>query len=289
MIEGPGAFTIRIPTGYTLDARTQSGPLRRWTRSPADPVVELDSTPTEEGAIMGQLVDHLVVSDIEGRRSAFHQPTKDRTQVRRFGGGDDQLNCFVNYPGREDPNGARVQAGLAICDSLLFTPHILTNDPDVLRPANETRIRLDFPTLASAELEINLPARYIERERRNYAARYFSRGMSLGSFPEIILAGLSTASTCDSFSSDAHAPTEDGVTICEDEFAADVVVSTPAGATEVAECRVHLPKRDISTKTVPAEQPLLSSEVMERRQTDAVAICKSMKVRNYQKLGNPTK
>jgi len=288
-IEGPGAFTITIPSGYALDARTQSASLRRWTRSREDPVIELDSTPTEEGAIMGQLIDRLPLSDVEGRKSAFHQPTGDNTQVRRFGGGDEQLNCFVNYPGREDKNGARVQAGLAICNSLVFTPHSLTNDPDVLHPTNGTRIRLDFPSRASAELEVKLPPRFIERERSNYTARYFSHGMSLGYLPEIVLAGRSSASTCDALSADARGPSKDDVTICEEEMAVDVLVSARAGATEVAECWVHLPKRDTSTKAEPAEQPLISASVMERREMDATAICKSLKVHDYQKIGNPAK
>ena len=289
IIDGPGPFTIRVPAGYALDPITSSGLVRRWTRPGSDPTIELDASPSEEGEIYRRGVFDEPLPAFPGSHSSvFRELANGQTQVVRFGRGDDQLNCYITYPGREDPYGARVKSGQSICDSMVFTPHDLTDYPDVLHPAITTIVRLDFPSRASAQVRITFPKRYIEHPSSTETGKNFWHGVSVGHLPAIVLAGRSKASTCASIPSTSRGPIRDGILICEDEMEVVIFGSTRAGAGETAECRVHLPKRDTRRSGLLTDARLLSAATMEEREKDAISICASIKVLDYQNIGEST-
>jgi hypothetical protein len=279
-LDGPGAFAITIPTGYTMDPMTTTGPIRRWTRGPNDPTIELDATAWKEhsscvrkstdksvGVLGG--VDHIVLCN-----------NGTGVYISDFEEGDDPLDCYVTYPREESLGSVRAHEGAAICESVVVDHHRLTAAPHVLRAHATKRVRLDVPSGGFANVELLIPARYNEKRFNQVLFEHASGG----SLPAIFLFARPGLTTCESFpATKSNIEVPEGIGICDDGTTMYVFSSVQITAEKNAQCQVVLPMK---FATAGSQESALPKDVMSQRVQDAVAICKSMKLIDYQKPDN---
>lgn len=283
-IDGPGPFEISVPQGYSSAPAPASDPVHRWLRGTGDPVIELDTAPSDVlptcarsrsdqslGDELGTLKDVSVCRQIDGT-----------VYVRRITLGDDPVSCFVLFKGTEEMNGENVKSGIAICESLHVDQHSLSRDLRAFSPRVGDHLRVDFPSGASAFIDIQIPSRYVGERRPN---DIFIRHRTSTWLPTI---GIMTKPTvCDDGTQISKIAIEDGTEIitCDLQKVGTLLVMrhVTAGSDESVECFITIDTVDRNGGGTPIALP---REVVERRTEDAAQICKSMKVSDYQKLGN---
>jgi len=288
-IDGPGPFTITIPTGYTMDPTTASGAIRRWTRAPDDPTIELDATAFDHDL---SCVRKSTDESLGSFGSADHTVLCNNgtgVYVSHFERGDDPLDCYVTYPRKESPDSVRAQEGAAICASVVVDHHRLTAAPHVLRADTTKRVRLDVPSAGFANVELHVPSRYKMKGDDLVFFQHAPVGASASSLPVIFLGVQPTPMTCESFpATKSNIIVPDGIGICDDGMSMYVFSSILVTTGQNAQCYVMLPTR-YTTENVPiSQEPPIPPDVMSSRIQDAVTICKSMKIIDYQKIGNRT-
>ena len=280
-IDGPGSFAITIPPGYTMDPSTATGPIRRWTRS-ADPTIELDSTALAEHSGCIRTATDEAIGALGNADHTVLCNHGTGVYVSHFEHGDDPLDCYVTYPQKESLRSVRVLEGAAICESVVVDHHRLIAASQVLHADTTKRVRLDVPSGGFASVELLVPSRYLEKR----GDRVLFEHASGGSLPAIFLFVRPGLTTCEGFpATKSNIVMPEGTGICDDGKTMYVFSSIQVTAEQNAQCQVVLP---MQYAAVGSQESALPQDVMSQRIQDAAAICKSLKVIEYQKTDNRT-
>lgn len=288
-IDGVGTFDLLLPEGYATVSAHSTGSPQQWSRGRGEPTVELDPTPSSTLPTCGRSRSDKISADELGAQKdiSICRQSDGGIYVRRMTRGDDPLSCFVTFRANEEAEGEAVKAGVAICDSLHVNEHVRTLDPTVFSPSVGVHERIDFHSGATAFADLKIPAGYvIGRSPHEISIRHRVNS----TLPSITI--MEQRTVCDAGTLVSKTALEDGseIVVCDlRTFGAMLVLrAIEVRDGEYVECSIAIYTTDDSMAYAQLHKPL-PPDVVEQRQTDAFAICRSLKVTGYQKLGNPTR
>lgn len=287
LIDGPGRFEILVPQGYVPTPALTSDSVQRWLRGSADPIVELDAASSDLLPTCARSRSDQSLADELGKQKDISvcRQSDGPVYVRRMTLGDEPLSCFVLFKQNEAVDSDRIKSGIAICESLRVDQHSLTSDLHAFSPHVGEHLRVDFASGAEASVDIVIPSHYVVERRPN---DIFIRHRINTWLPTI---GIMTKRTvCDEGTAVSKVAVEDGteVVLCDLRKVGTLLVmrSVTVGSDEALECFITIETADRGAGGTPIPLP---QKVVDRRKEDAVQICKSLKVHDYQKIGNPAK